>query len=332
VTASDILMAPMDGSGRVTPVVETKARETAARLSPDGKWLAYVSDESGRNEVYAQRFNDASTRRQVSQSGGGTPRWRGDGREIFFLGATRDHLWAVDVDLPATGAAAPGIPHLLFAVSRRLVDYDVTRDGQRVLLAPDVPREAGALSVFLHAPALLKSLPFVDVEGDALSHVKLLGSLAAKGLEPPGIRSHIQGLTHRHLQAASSVHGQSHASLGADGRPIGGKDRRAVLLQAESRRDIWCCLPHARKGKQETGARAQRVNATLATTIRNVRLETERGGQREGDRGTHGGCSGRTNRDVRRHFDGLCFLCANGQGSEREHDDGEGSRSDGHGV
>jgi hypothetical protein len=103
-----------------------------------------------------QRFRDASTRRQVSQSGGVAPRWRADGHEIFFLSSARDQLWAVDIDLPDAGAAAPGIPHLLFAVSRRLVDYDVTRDGQRVLLAPDVPREAGALSVVLHAPALLK--------------------------------------------------------------------------------------------------------------------------------------------------------------------------------
>jgi Tol biopolymer transport system component len=155
-TASDILMAPMEGSGPITPVIQTKAREGVARLSADGKWLAYVSDESGRNEVYVQRFRDASTRRQVSQSGGGTPRWRHDGREIFFLSSGRDRVWAVDMGLPGTGAAVPGIPHLLFAVSRRLIDYDVTRDGQRFLLAPDVPREAGALSVVLHSPALLK--------------------------------------------------------------------------------------------------------------------------------------------------------------------------------
>jgi eukaryotic-like serine/threonine-protein kinase len=155
-TGNDILMAPMDGSGEVTPVVQTKAREAAPRLSPDGKWLVYVSDESGRNEVYVQRFRDASTRRQVSQSGGGTPRWRADGRELFFLSSNRDQLWAADVALPGAGAASAGIPHLLFAVSRRLADYDVTRDGQRVLLAPDAPREAGALSVVLHAPALVK--------------------------------------------------------------------------------------------------------------------------------------------------------------------------------
>jgi WD40-like Beta Propeller Repeat len=119
-------------------------------LSLDGKWLAYVSDESGRNEVYVQRFHDASTRRQVSQSGGGLPRWRADGREIFFLSSVRDQVWAVDVGLPGAGAATPGIPHLLFAVSRRLVDYDVTRDGQRVLLAPPLRHKCHRADVASH--------------------------------------------------------------------------------------------------------------------------------------------------------------------------------------
>lgn len=113
-----------------------------------------MSNESGRSEVYVQRLRDPSTRRQVSQSGASSPRWRGDGREIFFVAVGRQ-VWAVDLNL-ADRAPVPGIPHLLFLASRRLVDYDVMPDGQRFLLAPDAPREEGALGVVLHWQALLR--------------------------------------------------------------------------------------------------------------------------------------------------------------------------------
>ena len=69
----------------------------------------------------------------MSQAGGTAPRWRRDGREIFFLTPGRDQLYAVDLEL-AGGALDPAVPHLLFKVSRRLADYDVTADGQRFLV------------------------------------------------------------------------------------------------------------------------------------------------------------------------------------------------------
>jgi Tol biopolymer transport system component len=154
-TGTDILMVPLDGSGAPVPVVQTRAREGQARLSRDGTWLAYVSDESGRNEVYVQRFRDPATRRQISLAGGATPRWRTDGREVFFLGLGREHLWAVDMSA-AGDAPAPGMARLLFKASRRLTDYDVTGDGQKFLLAPEAPREASALSAVRSWQALLR--------------------------------------------------------------------------------------------------------------------------------------------------------------------------------
>ena len=72
-------------------------------------------------------------------------------------------------------------------------------------------------------------LPFADIEGDALSHAKLLRSLSANGLEPPGISSQVQLFIHWHLQAAASVHCQAHARLGADRRTVGGENGRPVL-------------------------------------------------------------------------------------------------------
>ncbi len=153
-TASDILIAPMDGSQKPTPLVQSKAREGQPQLSRDGEWMAYVSDESGRNEVYVQRLRDPATRRQVSQAGGASPRWRGDGREIFYLDNSRAHLFATDIT-PGS-IPVPGVPRLLLDASRRILAYDVTRDGQRFLLAPDAPREAGALSAVLNWQSLLR--------------------------------------------------------------------------------------------------------------------------------------------------------------------------------
>src|SRR4030095_10696670 len=96
-------------------------------------------------------------------------------------------------------------------------------------------------------------LPFADIEGDTLSHAKLLRSLTAKGLEPPGISSQIQLFIHWHLESASSVHCQAHARLGADRRTVGGENGRPVLREPNSPGDIWCRLADARREPQETG-------------------------------------------------------------------------------
>ena len=92
-----------------------------------------------------------------------------------------------------------------------------------------------------------RRLPFADIEGDALSYAKLLRSLFAKGLEPPGIRSQIHLVIHWHLHAATSVHRQGHARLRADRRTRGGKNGRPVLRQPHSSDDIRCRLADARQ-------------------------------------------------------------------------------------
>src|SRR5262249_2145587 len=81
-TGSDVWCLPLSGEGKPTPLVSTRFEEVDAQISPDGRWFAYSSDESGRAEVYVQSFADASKRYQVSTSGGGRPRWRGDGKEL----------------------------------------------------------------------------------------------------------------------------------------------------------------------------------------------------------------------------------------------------------
>src|SRR5262249_12768931 len=85
-TKSDVWVLPVRGSeaGTPFPVVQTEANETAGALSPDGRWLAYASDASGRYEIYVQGFPEGGGKRQVSTGGGNFPRWRRDGLELFY--------------------------------------------------------------------------------------------------------------------------------------------------------------------------------------------------------------------------------------------------------
>ena len=77
-------MVSSDGSGTWAPLVQTPANERSPAISPDGRWLAYDSDESGRFEVYVQRFPELLGRQQVSVDGAYRPRWSEDGRELFY--------------------------------------------------------------------------------------------------------------------------------------------------------------------------------------------------------------------------------------------------------
>src|SRR5262249_17948151 len=101
---------------------------------PNGRWVAYVSDEAGTLDVYIDTFPERGRKVRVSRDGGMHPRWRGDGREIYYL-STGKSLMAVDVRIGA--GVEVGEPHALFqtritGVSRN--HYNVTRDGQRFLI------------------------------------------------------------------------------------------------------------------------------------------------------------------------------------------------------
>jgi DNA-binding winged helix-turn-helix (wHTH) protein/Tol biopolymer transport system component len=124
-----------DGAAR--PLLATPANEMQARISPDGKWLAYASDESGSLEVYVDRYPELGDKRQVSTGGGGQPQWRADQRELFYLSADRA-VTAVEVD---TGRdIAFGAPRALFraAVAGNAADardqYAAAADGSRFLV------------------------------------------------------------------------------------------------------------------------------------------------------------------------------------------------------
>jgi Tol biopolymer transport system component len=132
-------------------VRETVYQEGYATLSPDAKWLAYQSDETGHNQVWVEPFEgiDASTRRrwQISIDGGGLPHWRGDGRELYYMTSDGD-LMVVPVD-PGGDSFQAGKPRLLFHSARPLPGtpwnlYDVSADGQRFLV--NIPFEFSAVA------------------------------------------------------------------------------------------------------------------------------------------------------------------------------------------
>ncbi len=130
-----------DGAGfDSTPFLATKFDERAAKFSPDGRYVVYISDESGERQVYVRPFPDGDNKWQISHSGGTQPRWRRDGRELFFVeGST---LFAVPVSLnPSFSAGTPTKlfeSPLLLLRQGMLAQYDVTADGQRFVTRESV--------------------------------------------------------------------------------------------------------------------------------------------------------------------------------------------------
>jgi len=104
-TASDLWVVPLTGQQKPSPVLQTSFDEIEGQLSPDGTWLAYASNESGRYEVYIQTFPEPGGKWQVSVAGGAQPRWGRDGRELFYV-ASDSRLMAVPIRV-ARDARAP---------------------------------------------------------------------------------------------------------------------------------------------------------------------------------------------------------------------------------
>jgi Tol biopolymer transport system component len=133
-TALDLWILPLSGDRRPFPFLQTPAVEDNAAFSPDGRWMAYQSNESGRDEVYIRPYPPATGQLRVSRNGGTQPRWRGDGTELFFLAPDGSIMTAAIHPSPAIAAEMPTMirPAAMTLVIRH--SYTVTRDGQRFLM------------------------------------------------------------------------------------------------------------------------------------------------------------------------------------------------------
>jgi Tol biopolymer transport system component len=161
-TDNDLWALPMTNGSAGTPVVylEAPGRQQQAQLSPDGRFVAYGSDQSGTFEIYVQPFPDASQGKWMVSSGGGVePRWSRDGRELFYFSGQA--LMAVSVSLTPT--LSLGTPVKLFdaAIQAGYVNdshrWQVGPDGQRfLLLVPAGQQQAPPLEVIVNWPALLQ--------------------------------------------------------------------------------------------------------------------------------------------------------------------------------
>jgi WD40 repeat protein len=142
---------------RERPFLATSFQEWSAQFSPDGRWIAYTSDESGRAEVYVRPLSGSSGKWQVSSGGGSYPRWRRDGREVFYIAPDKT-LMAVEVKAGSTFDT--GAPEPLFRTQIRSTDsgsqYDVSADGQRFLINTIVAEEQSAITVVQNWTAALK--------------------------------------------------------------------------------------------------------------------------------------------------------------------------------
>jgi Tol biopolymer transport system component/predicted Ser/Thr protein kinase len=157
-TAKDELWAlEVDGDRKPFLVLRTSGSQFTGQISPDGRWLAYQSTLSGTNEVYAQRFPVATSRVLLSNKGGRWPKWRSDGRELYFV-SSNDILTAVSVD-SAADDLRPDAPKELFRAvffGNLTYTYDVAEDGNRFLIVERTGEQDMRLDVMTNWRARMK--------------------------------------------------------------------------------------------------------------------------------------------------------------------------------
>ncbi len=154
----DIWVLPTDGDMKPRLVVRSALNAMHGRLSPNGRWLAYASDESGELQVYVQPFPTTGDKRTISPDGGSEPRWRRDGNELFYLAPSNKLM---SVPIPGGSAFDFGTPRALFDVHVPLTgnpyrsNYTVTANGQRFLINTRIEDTPSPINIILNWTSLL---------------------------------------------------------------------------------------------------------------------------------------------------------------------------------
>lgn len=162
----DLFVLPLEGERKPLPYLTNESYASMARFAPDDGFVAYTSNASGRNEVYVRPFPASSQGRWlVSKGGGSQPRWRRDGRELFYISPDSKMM---SVDITTAPVFQPGVPKALFTAPISgggpvsvVTRYDVTADGKNFLINA-VPSEANGgqgapITVILNWQRLLKA-------------------------------------------------------------------------------------------------------------------------------------------------------------------------------
>jgi Tol biopolymer transport system component len=152
----DLWLLPLEGDRKPVPFLATPFNESNARFSPDGRWVAYTSDVSGASEVYVRPFRESGATWRVSNRGGQTPAWKGDGREIYYL-APDGMLMAARVTGATPFQTETAAPLFKVAVPEYLdTQYDVFADGQRFLVNQQISSKEEPINVLVNWAAALK--------------------------------------------------------------------------------------------------------------------------------------------------------------------------------
>jgi Tol biopolymer transport system component len=132
----DIYAVAVDGDHKMRPLINGPFNQTQANISPDGKWLAYLSDESGQNEVFVISATDPTARAQISTGGGKYPHWSKSGNELLFINKDK----VLSVKFTGGNVLNPSKPTLLFEDKADWAGYDIAADG-RLLVAREAQDE-----------------------------------------------------------------------------------------------------------------------------------------------------------------------------------------------
>jgi Tol biopolymer transport system component len=150
-SGQDMWVWPVASGGKAYPLMKTQFQHGAPAISPDSRWIAYSSNETGVPQIYAQAFPGLGTKSRISETGGQQPRWSGNGRELFFL-APGGIMMVAGIDTAGGFRVTP--PKALFptgiAQSGNNHPYVVTKDGQHFLVARNADADLSPMTVTLN--------------------------------------------------------------------------------------------------------------------------------------------------------------------------------------